>query len=61
MICAGKTRYRSFAEAAVKAKRSGRKHDAPMAAYRCRECGGYHFGTPSRKIAPRGRKRAVDE
>lgn len=46
-VCAGKTRFPTFADARGHAKRARRRFDEPFNAYHCHECGSYHFGARS--------------
>lgn len=43
-VCAGKTRFPTFAAARNHAKKARRRHEEPFNAYHCNECGAYHYG-----------------
>lgn len=57
--CTGKTRFTSFSGAHLAMRALIRKVGSdgwPMNAYRCRFCGGYHFGhTPVQAVLARRR------
>lgn len=48
--CIGKERFASAHVAHHVAKRRRNRHGPPTQAYRCSFCGGWHLGTPIRKI-----------
>lgn len=47
-FCDGKQRFSSFSDANRIARRSSRRRDKPMRAYRCPSCHGFHFGNAMR-------------